>query len=132
MPSHSPSVMEWPDCANLERDIRSGRHFCCRHGHTYAHVWRIVWHLLDEQGAVHNDRLDQSVVKVTWTRAHTSEQAADRAKIPRLHWILNRWADKGAKWAAFEQIPPPAGLDSDQDLVSSSRACPEVDWDSHR
>ena len=93
------------DCANLERDVRSGKAFCCRHARTYAHVWKIVWHLLEEHGAVVEGRLNQSVVRVTWVRSHTTWQTASASSVDFAHWQLNRWADKGAKWGAFEQIP---------------------------
>ena len=93
------------DCANLERDIRSGQAFCTRHEHAYAHVWQIAWRLLDDHGAVNNGRLDQTVVRVTWTSAHTTWETASAHGVLKSHWTLNRWADKGAKWEALGQVP---------------------------
>ena len=54
-----------------------------------------MWHLLSEQGAVRDDRLDQNVVRVSWTRAHITWSTASANGVPKCHWQLNSWADKG-------------------------------------
>ena len=93
---------------DVVNDINAGRHVCCAYDHPYFPLWREVWRRLDDHGAAAGARLAPTMVTVTKTPAHDTWETARAKGASWREWQLNRWADKGAKWAAQAQDVTPA------------------------
>ena len=75
--------------------MRSGRAVTTRYCHTWAHLWRVAWDLIDDLGGV-----GDGGVRVRWVRAHQTQRQVRDGTIAYRDWLGNKYADEAARSAA--------------------------------